>query len=226
MIQKELSDFSSTETFPCSECDRVFGSQPALNSHKGQTHPTDRECICDWCDDSFKATSGSTNRFCGRECFHEWFGQAHTGENNPNWVEYETAPCEYCGEVFEYPPSHKSHRRFCSNNCHYSWVSENVYGPNHPLWKFGGEMHRAVRLVLGTQSWGATARDTRERAGRQCEMCGVVEQVLPKKLDAHHIIPIIAGGTHGDYNLMALCSACHGKAEAKAREYTDPVLVE
>lgn len=56
------------------------------------------------------------------------------------------------------------------------------------------------------KDWSAVSKSTIERAGNKCVDCGGT-----KKLQAHHIIPLSKGGTNTNFNLIALCEACHAK---------------
>ena len=48
------------------------------------------------------------------------------------------------------------------------------------------------------------ARKLRRKKGEKCEVCGVAGPV-----DAHHIRPLMEGGTNDEANLVLLCHACH-----------------
>lgn len=43
------------------------------------------------------------------------------------------------------------------------------------------------------------------RANNKCELCG-----SQRKLEVHHIIPIVANGDDDKDNLIVLCEKCHG----------------
>lgn len=49
-----------------------------------------------------------------------------------------------------------------------------------------------------------------EDAGR-CELCGST-----RGLEAHHIIPVCAGGEDTEENLICVCNVCHGKLTPKS----------
>ena len=58
----------------------------------------------------------------------------------------------------------------------------------------------------------------RERDGRVCQICGVHESQLDRRLDVHHIDG--DKQNNDDHNLISLCRECHGKAEkGEDREY-------
>lgn len=87
----------------------------------------------------------------------------------------------------------------------------------------GGKYLRdGLRLLMGDESWYETKRRVRERAGRECEMCGGGNG--DKRLDVHHIIPILSGGCNADELLMALCRSCHAKADSVSRDISTPII--
>jgi hypothetical protein len=49
-------------------------------------------------------------------------------------------------------------------------------------------------------------------AGPRCEGCGSTGHV-----QAHHVVPLAAGGSHHPGNVMSLCPGCHGRAHAFLR---------
>lgn len=51
----------------------------------------------------------------------------------------------------------------------------------------------------------------RERDGRACQICGVHESQLDRRLDVHHIDR--DKQNNDDHNLVSLCRECHGKTE-------------
>ena len=50
-----------------------------------------------------------------------------------------------------------------------------------------------------------------DEAGR-CELCG-----SRRGLEAHHIIPVFAGGDNSEENLICVCSACHSRLTPRAK---------
>ena len=47
-----------------------------------------------------------------------------------------------------------------------------------------------------------------------CEMCRREGRVTAAA-EVHHIVPLSAGGTHDESNLMALCKPCHSRITAR-----------
>jgi len=82
-------------------------------------------------------------------------------------------------------------------------------GQDNPNWRGGKSVYDAVKKQLRPSFY--TVRD--DARADECYRCGASDC----KLDVHHIVPIMAGGTNGDWNLMTLCESCHRTAEAYTR---------
>lgn len=95
-------------------------------------------------------------------------------------------------------------------------------GHRNDLFNGGKYLRDGLRLLMGNESWYKTKRRVREDAGRECEMCGGDNG--DKRLDVHHIIPIVSGGCNDDELLMALCRGCHSKADSVARDISTPMI--
>lgn len=166
---------------------------------------------CDICNEEFEVPpSGSSQRFCSRECYHEWQRTERSFEDQRDRV---TLTCPQCGDDFETVPSRKDWRVYCSRDCH-SEVKSEVFGPEHPLWKPGTGVYKSVQRGIGPITWEKAAQRARTSAGGVCEVCGKSGDENGRALDVHHIVPILSGGTHGAWNLMALCQECHIRAES------------
>lgn len=98
-----------------------------------------------------------------------------------------------------------------------------VTGQDHHAWRGGKSIYDAVKKQL-PENWRRKKVEAKKQDGHYCQNCGAIGT----KLDSHHIVPIMAGGTNGFWNLITLCESCHGKAERFMRQYPefDPVLVE
>lgn len=96
-------------------------------------------------------------------------------------------------------------------------------GQDNPNWRGGKNVLDAVKKQL-SGVWENRREEAKERDGYECQNCGATDC----KLDSHHIVPVMSGGTHGYWNLMTLCESCHHKAEWFTRQYPEfePVLVE
>lgn len=157
--------------------------------------------------------------YCSPECRNEGI---RTGKR---------VECAWCGDEVYKPDCHLHDmggygldNHFCDKDCEQEWKRSNWTLQNHPNWRGGKGGIDAVRKALSENSWRDTARRVREQSDGQCEICG--SEGEGRGLDVHHIIPVAAGGTNGDYNLMVLCIACHRKAESYTRQFTTPHLYE
>ncbi|MFB9324284.1 HNH endonuclease, partial [Cryptosporangium minutisporangium] len=94
-------------------------------------------------------------------------------------------------------------------------------GQDHPNWRGGKPIYEAVKAQL-KPSFSTVKDDYRDD---HCELCGVDEN--GRKHDVHHIVPIMAGGTNDEWNMMTLCRDCHGTVEWYSRltiPEMDPML--
>lgn len=57
-------------------------------------------------------------------------------------------------------------------------------------------------------------RDRYIAAHPLCERCQKAGKLTPAE-EVHHIVPLAAGGTHDERNLMALCTSCHSEITAR-----------
>jgi len=89
-----------------------------------------------------------------------------------------------------------------------------VTGQDHPRWRGGKSIYDAVKKQLPGESWRQKKVKAKENDDNTCQMCGASEC----KLDSHHIIPIMAGGTNGFWNLITLCESCHTTVEQNTRD--------
>ena len=101
---------------------------------------------------------------------------------------------------------------------------EGSTGPESPNWRGGKSVYDAVKKCISDESW-ANIRNRVRSESEGCRMCGdSIEEA--HSIDVHHIVPLLCGGTNGDWNLLALCRSCHAKVERVTRNLFDPVLVE
>lgn len=90
-------------------------------------------------------------------------------------------------------------------------------GAAHPAWK-GGIGKTGKRGA----DWKKRTEGVREKQNYRCADCGRTEQEVGRSLDVHHKIPFhnfpSSRIANKPINLVGLCRACHGRAEA-AVEY-------
>lgn len=152
--------------------------------------------------------------YCSRDC-------ADAGQDNG----YDSYECGNCGvTVRKRSYTVKGDETFCSDECFSEWLSDQRTADQNPAWRHGiTGLVSATRLCLGDEAWCSTSDRIRSNAGWTCEQCGAEPE--PKGLHAHHIVPVVAGGTNDDWNLLALCRSCHKRAESFIEEYVDTHLL-
>lgn len=202
--------------------------------HTGKSHPnwSQQAVECEYCGSERLLPKSRAERsemhFCtDADCHAKWKSENVVGESHPMWKEPVEVECHWCGSVEERKPSAAEfgERSFCSPECDAAWRREAYSGQNHWGWKGGVNLRRGIVSLL-PRPWSVASRTAREQQGGRCVICGVEEETQRRALDVHHIVPILSGGTNGDWNLTALCGDCHRRAEAYTRgifgnPYTD-----
>lgn len=205
-------------------CSEDCYSEFCMGWRTGEDNPNYKEPVvleCIECGEEYRRVPSEAegSKYCSYECKRKWRAKNLRGEDHPAWrgggVE---CTCEYCGESYKVKKSHVSSSRFCSTKCYGHWKSENVYGPDHPQWDGGRDLVAYLRRTLGSESWDRLSELARERAEQTCEKCGAKGD--NRALHAHHIVPIIHGGSNHPDNIMALCGSCHVEVES----YTKSIL--
>lgn len=86
---------------------------------------------------------------------------------------------------------------------------------------------RIGEKLIGDASWEQISFRQRKQAS-ECYMCDKTAVENGRELDVHHLVPLMAGGDNGDWNLTVLCRSCHQKAESYTRAIPEinPVLTE
>jgi 5-methylcytosine-specific restriction endonuclease McrA len=193
-----------------------------------EAHPnhTIKELPCSNCGKPVETTrkerKDHDNHYCDTECQYE--GQTGEGHHNYNTVSVE---CVECGSILKREEgSIGSMGAFCDHTCYGDYLSKEWSGQSCPNWRGGLSHTDALRKTIDDESWRAKADRARKSAGRECELCG--DSPDGKKLDVHHIVPMVSGGTNGQWNLMVLCDGCHSTVEAYTRTVPgmEAVLVE
>jgi len=191
-----------------SDSENHFCSNECQGRHREEHQANDGTLTltCEACGDTFERYRSNQERttamFCSWECRDESYR-----------VEPVTLPCDACGvEIKRYPSRIERHDSFyCSVECR----SDAHSAMNHPQWRGNTDLTNLFRRGL-SPGWDATRSALREERDRTCKMCGAPEPSDTEwHHELHHIIPIMAGGTHHPDNLMFLCPACHRTAEAK-----------
>jgi len=103
--------------------------------------------------------------------------------------------CEVCGSQLV----DRRRSRTCSNRC------TEIY------WRRVREAERNDNCR--PFFWNTFRYETMKRDGHCCTQCG-----SKNDLEVHHQIPIAAGGTNAEDNLVTLCHACHVAIHAEERK--------
>lgn len=162
----------------------------------------------------------------GQSTVSRW-ALSHGITERPNNGGSGTVKCTNCGCELSRSKWWMENREnhFCDWSCLGEWREENWNGKDHPNWE-GGKVTRLYTAIANSyQDVGISTRTAEFREShRECRMCGSVSE-YGRSVDIHHIVPVMSGGTNGDYNLMPLCRVCHGKVEKYTRELMErPIL--
>lgn len=208
-----------TVTRKCLSCDKVF-TKP-----KSQAGPyCSKKCFynhrltmipCAYCGELFHcppSAQAKGEKHCSKECRDKGL-QMPSGENHHGWQgKRRDAICEMCQTPFVsvlHPKTGWS--RFCRRKCKDKAQRLLIEGKNNGRWT-GGKSHEPYPIGFNNR----LRKEIRERDGYVCQLCGVLESSLDRKLDVHHI----------DYNkdnllpdnLLSLCRPCNSKVNHN-REY-------
>lgn len=179
---------------------------------------------CEHCGGTFETVPSQveTRRFCSCECA----GEANAGHGAESHF-WNGGPaeltCGVCGDTFETNRAEAESRKHCSYECYGERLRRRT-GSDHPLWEGGRTVYYALRQLGTDTSWRTTRQRIRDRDGNECQSCGAAG--TDRRLDVHHIVPVLAGGVSDDDLLTTLCRACHRKAEAYTRDIPEvrPIL--
>lgn len=215
------------EVYECHEDGSRFCSMDCKSEYQsenltGNDHPNWHEGatqVCEHCGDKYRPQPSymDDSSYCSRVCMSKAYETRFSGENSNLWSGGpDRNECEYCGDLYEVAQKAASTSRFCSVDCLAGWQSENWNGARSPSWRGGKSVYDAVKRSLS--SW---PRARSRAVADECRICGSEDN-----LHVHHIIPVMAGGTNEQWNLITLCECCHGTVESRTREFTEPILVE
>ena len=79
--------------------------------------------------------------------------------------------------------------------------------------KIKAQEYDKARSAEHSRRYGSMWRKIRARFLSQhplCEQCRLAGKYTAAT-EVHHVIPLSAGGTHDERNLMALCKSCHSR---------------
>lgn len=80
------------------------------------------------------------------------------------------------------------------------------------LWDARGRRTPEHQLHLQRGAWKARAKECYARDAWTCQECGVHCR-NKVKIQAHHVVPRIQGGSDDLDNLITLCASCHTRTE-------------
>lgn len=178
---------------------------------------------CYQCGQSFEVpTCDADQKFCDKACVAASLRDAEP-EEAPAWKGGRaTLICEICEGSYEVKQHQTDWRVTCSYECFGEWRSR-IPAEDHPRYKGGGSRtyYELVRRSLSDERWEQISRRWR-KDNPICELCE--EAPGFESSEAHHIIPVLAGGTNVDELLMTVCATCHKTVEVYTEQYTDRVL--
>lgn len=219
-------------------CDQICHGKWLTENNVGENHPSYNsvKTACGYCGESIIVKrchyEDFEENYCDRGCANK--AQVGVDHGNSKGVvrnpKYEGVPryteheCEWCGETVlkdRYHPDVSQY--FCDEACHNAWQLERgPKGSDHWNWRGGRAIYNSVRDLLPGPSWYRITKDQRDQANGECAVCGEHEG----KIDIHHIVPVLSGGTNMDELLMPLCPSHHMTTEWFIRRFIDPHLVD
>ncbi|MFH1567672.1 MAG: HNH endonuclease [Gemmatimonadota bacterium] len=122
--------------------------------------------------------------------------------------------CQHCGAAIEVPAWYRDRGmslHYCSAECRVAWTRSQ---PSFEVRLDGGRRGRGG-------NWEVQAGSARSRDRYTCQVCGVTEEELGRRLDVHHRIPFSRFRSNIEANklehLVSVCPPCHQQLEAQLR---------
>ena len=198
-------------TFCSNSCESDWKSE----NRSGEDHPNYSQVSteCAWCDAELSRPRWRVKKFehqfCDLECKGAYYSANPSELHEKNRL---TVTCSWCGDNKEVIPSRATQieHHFCDRECKGEWWSTNISGESHPNWKDGFEPYYGP-------NWKRKRRETRERDGYECVLCGVTDDasrlIHGRELSVHHVTRINDFESPADANdlgnLMTVCVYCH-----------------
>ena len=126
--------------------------------------------------------------------------------------------CSYCGKETWVTPATEKQYNYCSRECMKLGGEFRPRGDTHYRWRDDV----TSRPYYRGSHWKMIRNRIRERDGYTCQVCGITEKELGKKMDVHHITPYRLFETDEEANvydnLICLCPSCHHREDARIKE--------
>jgi len=202
-----------------------FCSKECQNAFYQENHR--ESLVCNECEKQYdvRASIAENRQFCSFECRCQSQDTFLSGAEHPWWNGGpKTISCEVCGVDYDVRQAKADTSRFCSYECKSISQQQELRGRGNPHWKGGFyDIASIVRSLLGGIAWDRLAKQARES---ECACCGSVQPEDARAYHVHHIVPVLAGGTNDDWNLITVCPECHRAAEVFTQRFVDAVLTE
>lgn len=171
----------------CPSCSKSFDSDHGVKVHHKRVHGESISGVnidCAWCGTTINRRPSRVeeydNLFCGEDCKNNFHSDYLTGRKRP----------EHAKKMSELALREDTP------------LFGERGGENEPNWQ-GGEQE--CQNWRSSHEWLQSRRDTIERDGGECQVCGKTEN-----LHVHHIQPVSEGGAKFDTeNLITLCPKHH-----------------
>ena len=203
----------------CESCLKMFEYTKRVNcTEENQNKIKYVRRLCDGCNSKLRKAVGSK---VGKITGPVNIKKAHEvppkkGKESPRFKEKIKLTCPICSIVFEVIPAMKDHRKCCSMECNKQSRRNGFLGNKNPKWKngnsyngYGGKFTKDLKEIV------------RERDGRICQKCGMLEiehkQKYNQRLVVHHINYIKEDCLQT--NLISLCVSCHNKIAPKNEDF-------
>lgn len=126
---------------------------------------------------------------------------------NKDKKNYPTFVCPTCKKEFKDKGWKK--RKFCSYKC--SKIEKNNPNFNKKTWNYIDGRSKLITTARYGDDWDDIRYMVYRRDNFTCQEC----KKNNLKLDVHHIVPYLDGGSNEINNLISLCKSCHRILEAK-----------
>lgn len=212
--EKQIVKHKVKNVWCSTECRKLYTKsvnppKDPLWRHKrlGDKHPrfTGKK-FCKVCSKELVGRDARRLKTCSPECASKNRSVAHSGSNNPRWINKVFA-CNQCGK--EIKSRSRAIRKFCSVVCRGKWQSENRSRENSPLW-MGGSSYAVYPPTFNYK----LRRSVKDRDGNQCVFCHD-----HKRLSIHHIDYVKSNCAIT--NLVTLCTSCHVKTNHNRSYWKD-----